>query len=377
MMQNHRDAPTPLTTPQAASIKPQELKRRLDAGEPLVMLDVREPEEHAEWKIEGSLNVPLGDILAGASVAAPPGVPVVTICRSAARSERARQALSKRGIVAVNLAGGMIGWNGVYDTVAVPFEGAAEVLQFRRVGKGCLAYMVVSEGEAAVIDPTLDISVFEQAAADRNARITRILDTHAHADHVSGSRLLRARTGASYLAPDEVGPAVAHVTAAEGVPIPVGGVELRPLLTPGHTPQSTTYLLGDLAFTGDTLFVESVGRPDLGQDPRPNAKILHKTLREKIFALPDETRVLPGHYSPGVALKSGAPVTETLIKLLARLPALQRPEREFVEWVVANTLPKPSNFDTIKQINKGQIEAADLDELHELEAGPNRCAVSG
>lgn len=376
-MQNRNVGPTATETRGASSIKPRELKRRLDAGERLVLLDVREPEEHADWRIEGSVNVPLGHVLAGASVEAPAGVPIVTICRSAARSERARQALARRGIEALNLEGGMIGWNGVYDAASVPFEGGAEVLQIRRVGKGCLAYMIVSDGEAAVIDPTMDVDVFVQAAADRNARITRVLDTHAHADHVSGSRLLSERTGAAYVAPDEVGPAVAHEPAKEDAPIALGKVEIRPLLTPGHTPESTTYLLGDLAFTGDTLFVESVGRPDLGQDPRPNAKVLYDTLREKILPLPGDTRVLPGHFGQAVALEQGKPVTERLQELRARLPALQKTEGEFVEWVVANALPKPGNFEKIKRINKGQLQEEDVDELRALEAGPNRCAVSG
>ena len=355
-------------------LAPAALKTMLDAGAPLLVLDVREPDEFDGWNIPGSVNVPLGDILAGASVAAAPDASVVTVCASGSRSEMARQVLARRGVRALNLSGGMVAWNGVYDVARLEAAGA-RVLQFRRVGKGCLSYMVIADDEALVIDPTADVDEYLRAADAARARIVAVLDTHAHADHVSGSRMLVARTGARYVAPDEVGAAVPHETARPGADVPVGGARVRVLETPGHTAASVTYLLGDVAFTGDTLFVESVGRPDLGQDGAENAAVLWRTLQERILQLPDATRVLPGHYGDAVTLQKGAPVAETLGNLRARLAPLAMDEPTFVAWVVSNRLPKPANFGQIKRINKGELQVEDPASLRWLEAGPNRCAA--
>lgn len=358
----------------STTVSPKELKAKLDAGEALTVVDVREPEEYEGWNIAGSLNVPLDRLLEGADF--PRGAPVVTVCAHGMRSATARDFLASEGYDARSLDGGMVAWNSVYDVAKIPGT-PAEVFQMRRVGKGCLSYVVASGGEAAIIDPTSNVQEYIDFAAARGLRITKVVDTHAHADHVSGSRMLVEATGAEYHAPDEVGPKVPHVSVVEAKPIRVGNAELRPIATPGHTAGSTTYLFGDLAFTGDSLFVESVGRPDLGQDPRPNAPVLHDTLHRKILALPPGTRVLPGHYGEAVELRPGAPISATLAELRARIPALAYDRDRFVEWVVANTLPKPQNFEVIKQINTGKMPIGDPEDLGDLEAGANRCAVSG
>lgn len=354
-------------------IEPVELKERMDRGEKVAIVDVREPAEYTGWNIAGSVNVPLRELMAGAPV--PPG-PLVTVCLSGGRSEQARRALAARGVAATNLRGGMAAWNSVYDVAPVRADGA-EVLQLRRVGKGCLSYMIVSGREAAVIDPTVDVEQYVQAAQRRDARIVAVIDTHAHADHVSGALALARATGATYHAPDEVGPDVPHTSVVEGSVIHVGRTQIRAISTPGHTSASMTYALGELLFTGDTLFVESVGRPDLGQDVRPNASVLWRTLKEKLLPRDPASRILPGHYGDNVALVRGRPIEATLGALRSQLKALAINEPEFVEWVARNTLPKPANFETIKRLNKGSREVEGLDELRWLEAGPNRCAVSG
>lgn len=349
-----------------------ELKRRLDAGQATTLVDVREPDEHAAWRIPGSRNVPLDEVLAGAAL---PAGPLVLYCASGARSALAQQALAARGVRAEHLDGGMVAWNSVYDAALV-HRAEAEVLQVRRVGKGCLSYMVLSGGEALVIDPTADVEEYLALAAERGARIVAVADTHAHADHVSGSRALVAATGARYHAPDEVGPSVPHERVTEGTALRVGDATLVALETPGHTPQSVTYRLGELLFTGDTLFVESVGRPDLGQDARPNADVLWRSIHEKLLPLGRDARVLPGHFGDGVEPARGAAVEATIGGLVERVKALSMPRDAFVEWVVRNALPKPANFETIKRVNQGLVSLPPR-AVRALEAGPNRCAVSG
>lgn len=355
------------------STSARDLKRFLDEGRQVLLLDVRSPEEFADWRIPSAVNLPLPRLLAGERPDALPGTELVTVCLHGARSEKAREVLSRAGYRVTSLEGGMVAWNTVYDVAAVPAV-TAEVRQLRRVAKGCIGYLVASGGEAIAIDPTIDVEAYIEEAERLGARIDKVLDTHAHADHASGSRRLAAATGALYLAPEEVGAAAgAHVR--DGDAIQVGSATLRVMDSPGHTPGSVTYLVDDLAFTGDTLFVESVGRPDLGQDPRPNARALWRTLHERILRLPVDTRALPGHFGESVRIEPGRPVAATLRELRAGLPALSMREDEFVEWVARNALPKPGNFEALKRYNQALADA-DVEELQDLEAGPNRCSVA-
>lgn len=359
--------------PRSPTVTARELKEMLDEGRPVHLLDVRTPEEFREWRIPSAVNLPLPRLLAGETPDVPRDAQLVTVCLHGARSERARLALATAGYRVASLQGGMVAWNGVFDVAEVPAR-SAQVRQLRRVGKGCVGYLLVHGGEAVAIDATLDAEACVEEAGKLGARIVKVLDTHAHADHASGGRRLAASTGATYLAPEEVG-AAAGAFVRDGDEVAFGGAKLRVLATPGHTPGGVTYLLDDLAFTGDTLFVESVGRPDLGQDPRPNARTLWRTLHERILALPGTTRVLPGHFGEAVRLVPKVPVVATLDELKGRLAPLSMTEDAFVEWVARNALPKPGNFETIKRHNQGLADV-DLDDLRDLEAGPNRCAVA-
>lgn len=361
------------STHQIRSIPPNEL-HRLRQERDVVLVDVREPDEHEAWRIEGSVNVPLSALSAGASV--PTHAPVVLYCARGPRSETAQRILARRGLEAPYLEGGLVAWNGVYEHVALRTSGGAEVVQIQRVGKGCLSYLVVKDGEAVAIDPTVDVEEYAQAARERDARIVAVLDTHAHADHASGARALAEATGATYRAPAEVGPHVPHEPLVHGARVAIGGGFLETVATPGHTPGSLTFLIDDVAFTGDSLFVDSVGRPDLGQDPLHMGPILRRTLHERLLALPPDTRVLPGHRGDASPAASGL-VSARVGDLPARIPALAYDEAAFTAWVVRNATPKPENFETIKKINLGVVSARDLAEIRELEAGPNRCAVSG
>lgn len=340
--------------------------------EDMLLVDVREPSEHREWSIPGSVNIPLSE-LARAELA--PAKRVVVYCATGPRSITAQRILGDRGVDAAYLAGGMKAWNGVYQYVRLEAPNGAQIVQSQRVGKGCLSYLVVKDGEAAVIDPTIDVQEYIGAAKARGARIVAVLDTHAHADHASGSRRLAEATGATYHAPPEVGERVPHEPLVEGTRVKLGTGEIRALATPGHTPGSMTLLFEDVAFTGDTIFVDSVGRPDLGQDPSRTGHALWRTLHERILMLPSDTRVLPGHQAEPDA-RSSAPVLAPVGELRARIPALALDEAAFVAWVTRNALPKPANFEIIKKLNLGLARVDDVQGVRDLEAGPNRCAVS-
>lgn len=182
--------------------------------------------------------------------------------------------------------------------------------QFFIDGLGCASYLVGDDKTAttAVIDPDRDVRKYIAAAAARGVTITHIVETHLHADHVSGNTELAARTGAPIFLPAGSNAGFPHVELKQGETLTLGDLELRILHTPGHTPESITLLVGDtargqapaLALTGDTLFVGDVGRPDLDGDggtasARALAGAMYDSLQEKILPLADGLIVYPGH----------------------------------------------------------------------------------
>ena len=222
----------------------------------------------------------------------------------------------------------MIGWSRVLRAAEVPVDAPFTVVQLRREARGCLSYLVISGGEALVVDPAPGIAPYLEEAAARDARITRVFDTHVHADHVSGARALARETGAA-LHLSEValrrglryGAAVR--TVADGDLLPVGGEAVRVVALPGHTTDMTGLLLGDAALIGgDSLFTDSVARPDLeAGDAHADeaARELFDTLRARVAGLPDAAVLLPCHYAGG---RLPDPVAPTLGEVRARVDEL-------------------------------------------------------
>jgi glyoxylase-like metal-dependent hydrolase (beta-lactamase superfamily II) len=366
-----------------AGIDVAELRSMLESGQPVTVLDVRKAEDRVEWAIPGSIHIDAYDALkagdpdALAGLRVPAGVPVVTLCGAGKVSLVAAEQLRERGIDARSLAGGMKAWSLAWNSAEVPLsEGTARVVQVRRTGKGCLSYLVGSNGEAAVIDAALDPAVYRDLAAQRGWRIAHVLDTHVHADHLSRSRALAAQTGAILHVPETDRVAFPYAPLRNGDVVPLGTARLTALRTPGHTPEATSYLLdGGALFTGDTLFLVGVGRPDLeasADEARERARLLWASLR-RLTALPPDTLVLPGHTSSPVAF-DGEPLAATLGAVAAQVPMLGLDEPAFVETILGRIPPTPPNHAAIVAFNEaGAWPAGDPTDL---EAGANRCAVS-
>ena len=181
-------------------------------------------------------------------------------------------------------------------------------MYFEQFYLGCLAhasYMLGSGGEAAVIDPRRDVEIYLKAAADHGLKIAHILETHLHADFVSGHRELAERAGARVYIGAAAGARFPHVPLQDGFELRFGDCRLRALETPGHTVESVCLVAIDMArspqpwavFTGDTLFVGDVGRPDLAPNRTPQelAGCLYDSLHAKLLSLPDDTLVYPAH----------------------------------------------------------------------------------
>ena len=212
-------------------------------------------------------------------------------------------------------------------------------------------------------------------AEERGWRITRVLDTDVHADHLSRSRKLADLVGATPHMPEDAPVSYPFYALGDGDALEVGSAKLEAVRTPGHTPESTSYLLDWRAlFTGDTLFLSAVGRPDLDATPegsREKAHELYLSL-QRLRALGPETLVLPGHTSEPVAF-DGKPLGAPMSEVQKSVRVLREDEDAFVEIIAGWVAPTPSNFERIVQLNRaGEApEGAPT----ELGAGANRCAA--
>jgi glyoxylase-like metal-dependent hydrolase (beta-lactamase superfamily II) len=202
-----------------------------------------------------------------------------------------------------------------------------------------------------------------------------VLDTHVHADHLSRSRTLAEAAGANLYMPEGAPVSYPFSALEDGDALEFGSATVETIWTPGHTPESTSYLLDRRAiFTGDTLFLSAVGRPDLDATPeaaREKAHDLYRSLT-RLLALGPGTLVLPGHTSKPVAF-DGEPICAPLSEVREGVWGLTEDEDSFVEKVVGRVTPTPENYESIVELNRsGERPVGDP---AELEAGANRCAA--
>jgi hydroxyacylglutathione hydrolase len=248
--------------------------------------------------------------------------------------------------------------------------------QFFIDGLGCASYLIGCEGAgvAAVVDPDRDVRKYLEAANARGLTITHIIETHLHADHVSGNTDLQAMTGADIYIHESAGVEFEFKPLKEGDVLSLGNVRLAARFTPGHTPESISLLVTDLtrakepwmALTGDTLFVGDIGRPDLIglEAARALADQMYDTIHQEILPLPDGVMVFPGHGAGSLCGKSIGAVRSTTIGFERHNnPALFPRERvDFVDFAVAELPEQPANVKRIKAMNRrgprplGEIE---------------------
>ena len=233
---------------------------------------------------------------------------------------------------------------------------------------GCASYFVGDDdaGVAAVIDPRFEIGEYLELARYLHVEIDHVLETHNHADHVSGHGRLAAATGATIHIHAGAGVDYDHATFEDGWELELGSVRVRAVHTPGHRPEHTAFTLADTArgeepwavVTGDSLFVGDVARPDLAVEPEEGARAMFGTLHERLLTLPPECEVWPAHLGgslcggPGMDMKVSSTIGyERRHNDLLRI----EDEDEFVERAIGGLAPQPPNFEAIVAINRGPL----------------------
>jgi glyoxylase-like metal-dependent hydrolase (beta-lactamase superfamily II)/rhodanese-related sulfurtransferase len=233
--------------------------------------------------------------------------------------------------------------------------------QFVDEDLGCASYLVgdAEAGEAVLVDPAYSIEQYLDAAEREDVRIVRVLETHTHADHVSGHGRLALEHRIPVSVHPAAGPEYPHDPLADGAEVAIGSARIRCLHTPGHRPEHCCFLAGNVLLTGDSLFVGSVARPDLAVEAREGAEGLFHSMR-RLLELPDDVRVFPGHVAGslcGTGMSADPSSTigaERRSNALLALATVQ----DFVDESTAAAAPRPPNMGWIVDLNRGPFLAA-------------------
>jgi glyoxylase-like metal-dependent hydrolase (beta-lactamase superfamily II) len=376
-----------------SEVNAERLKKILDGEEDWFILDVRNDIEYDRWKIEGkktpeTMNIPYYDFFDDEDVQiskVPTDSPILVVCAKGDSSAFVADILNQKGIAAQNLQGGILAWGDYSEIRAIPGYGRKgttdRLLQINRVAKGCLSYFMISDGEALVIDPSRHIEVYTELARKENARITHVLDTHLHADHISGGAALAKAAGAAYhIQQDDVeeDAPLPFQQLKDGEEFQIGKSKVRVIahFHPGHTPGSTSFLVDEkFLMTGDTLFVSGVGRPDLGGMVDAWALLLYDSLFRKFSSLSDELTILPSHFSDLNEIDNKGLVLSTLGQLRRENEALKiDDEEEFVNFMRSQISTQPEIYKDIRLVNMMKKEV-DEEIASEMELGKNECAA--
>ncbi|MCR6097149.1 MBL fold metallo-hydrolase [Salipaludibacillus agaradhaerens] len=366
----------------------KQITKKLMNKENLFILDVRNETDFTDWKIEGEniqhLNVPYFNLIDGVEAIMdklPKDEQVLVVCAKEGSSVMVAEMINAEGVDAAYLQGGMKSWSEHLEPIKVgDLKDGGEMYQFVRIGKGCLSYMVVSNGEAAVIDSTRMTNVYTDFARDLGVKVTHVFDTHLHADHISGGRIIAEETGAQYWLPPKDADEVTYEYNAleDGNNVTIGHttINIHPLYTPGHTIGSTSFVIDDTyLLTGDILFIDSIGRPDLAGLAEDWVGDLRETLYKRYKELSDDLIVLPAHFMIMDELNDDGSVGAKLGSLFVQNHGLNiEDEEEFKKMVTENLPPQPNAYQEIRETNMGKI-SPDEEKQREMEIGPNRCAV--
>jgi glyoxylase-like metal-dependent hydrolase (beta-lactamase superfamily II) len=372
---------------------PEEFIAAVEAGRDMQVLDVRAPQRLESGRIDivpdtRFLNVRGSEVLAHEDLretGLEPDVPLVVVCGLGNDSRRIAKHFQENGYEAASITGGMVAW--MRSTRRRELEappGLDRLIQFDRIGIGALGYVLISGGEALIVDAPRHTEDYLGAIGESGAKLVGTADTHAHADYISGGPALAATHSVPYyLHPadavylyDGTEGKVKFQALRNGSTIRVGQTEIEVRHTPGHTEGSVTYRYGGhFALTGDFIFVRSVGRPDLGGKTEEWSEVLWSSLVSAKKSWPGDMAIYPAHYGSTDERRADSSVGATFQALCRDNEPLGIADAlSFKAWVMARTGKFPVVYRRIKAINLG-LETVDDEEAEELEAGKNECAL--
>ncbi len=366
---------------ETTTIDTNTLRIWLETGKKVSILDIRPSDERTEWFIPGSVHFNAYDKLKASDPNALEGIrldktiPIVTVCGAGKASLIAADLLREQGYQAYSLQGGMKGWSLSWNTAKLSFSDF-EVIQFRRTGKGCLSYLIASNNEAIITDASLPIEAYQEFLAREKLALKYVIETHIHADHLSRSKQLTESSNATLHLPVRSKVDFNFSPVDETTIFKIGDIIIKAIQTPGHTLESTCYLIDDqVLLTGDTLFINGVGRPDLkasNEETIQKSKMLYQSL-QKLLALDENIIVLPAHTSQPVDFDN-TPIQSTIGHIKQNVVMLKLSKEEFIDTILQRIPPTPANYLTIVEKNiTGNF--SDINPV-DLEAGANKCAVS-
>lgn len=356
-----------------------------------LLLDVRNDVEFGRFKVEGPypldmLNVPYMEFIEmeEESVAkVPRGKKVRIVCAKEGSSKYVGDILVNHEYADVaHMKVGIKAWGNLLAPVRVAQGDNYELYQFRRPGKASCSYGLISGSEMMVFDPAKNFHFYLDFAKEKGCTVSKTFETHRQADYISGSDMLRRSAAVEIVAPegDFKEARFPYTTAQHGEThrFSSGGPEVKVLHTPGHTPGSTCYLIdGKYLISGDTVFIQSIGRPDLGGMVEQWSQMLFKTMTGILLKLDADTIILPGHYMDWDEADENLVFADRMGKIRERNAGIYTidDEKAFFDFIQANMRPQPEEYAKIREINAGLVE---VDEAQQeiMDIGKNECAAS-
>jgi len=362
-------------------------------GHDFTLLDVRNNEEFGRFKVEGPrlskmINVPYIEFIemeaeSVAKVKVPKDESIRIVCAKEGSAKFVGEILAENGWTDVRyLEGGIKTWGNMLAPKLIASQKDYKLYQFIRPGKASCSYGLICQDEMAVFDPSRNTDFYQGFAAENGCKLVKTFETHLQADYISGSRQLSSSTGAQIIGNqnDFQGAAFEYkaVEDQEVFRFSNGGPEVKAIHMPGHTPGSTSYLIDNqYLVSGDTVFILSIGRPDLGGKAEEWAKLLFNTLKTKIAELSDDLVILPGHY---IGWREANP-DQIFIDQLGSIKQKNseiygiQEEAEFVQFIKDNIRKQPDEYAEIRKVNAGLLDVDDEDQ-EIMDLGKNECAAS-
>ncbi|PLX48319.1 MAG: rhodanese [Desulfobulbaceae bacterium] len=363
---------------------------RLTGKADFVLLDVRNEKEFLNFAVEGPsfipyINIPYYDFIEDIeeSIAKiPANEKIRVVCAKEASAKFVSEQLLANGFTDVGyLKEGIVSWGNMLAPRKISgAEAPYELYQIIRPGKASCSYMLIAGSEALVFDPSANIQFYQDFAKERGATISKTFETHRQADYIAGSILLQKEIGAEVMvmAPDFIGADFPFTTLENGQTISLAqGPDIKVIHTPGHTLGSASYFIdGKYLLTGDTIFIQSAGRPDLGGKSEEWSRILYLTLMVTLRDIDDEVLILPGHFTSWQEASDDLLFAAPLGELKKSNVAFHFVhEGRFAQFIRENLRPQPEVYKEIRRINAGWL-SVDSEQRNIMDLGKNECGAS-